>query len=1832
MSFNLPFGVKTLNPIYSDFWKGPYTGSDAVTAKAVAIDVIPSAIRVIGMEVTLVYAGASHLYWFKNGIDDADLVPFETTVLSETDPTVPSHVKAITTTNINNWNTSFGWGDHSLVGYLLASTAAATYIPLSQKGASLGVVPLNVSSKIDTVYLPDSVLGNVQWQGNWDGSTDTPTLPTPSATNKGHYYIVQVAGIYGGKDYGIGDWIISDGIIWDKVDNTDALISFNGRIGVITLNSLDVTTALGYTPINPNGTVSQYIRGDGSFATFPTLVSQFTNDALYLNQVQTDALYSPLGHTHTFASLTSKPTTIAGYGITDAYVKTEINDFFGGVTAITGYNKSQWDIAYGWGDPSLTYVPLSRTINGINLEANQTFSTGTTGTDFNIVSTGTNHQFNIPNASATNRGMMSTGTQTFAGIKTFSGRINSTVASGQMAFRNATGAVISMVDPTLSYESILDYGGLYVTDDVTTVNGAFSSTGVYIYNDTGVITLLSLDGLTKYISVDQFGVFSHLSIEGNSIKKTGGLATEFLKADGSVTNDSFSNYLPLAGGTMSGQIHMGDNLIRNATLNLSTIGDAVAYNTTEPGIAGSYQFLVIDGGNSTGRGLTGTRLLSDFNLVTGNATANQVAVWSGTNSQIGDADFTYNPTTNALGLNGTLTANYIVLNSAHSSQAIRFTADSAWIGTGTTYGVTNNTYGILFRKSGTNGFDTLDLYSRHGITFSNGNTNSSVGVFNSLGNLILGNNAPTDDTYSTNRLTVLGTMEATTPAGSSVGGILTTSAAGSGQFQYRTPAQLVGDIGAVPTTRTITINGTTLDLSADRSFTINSMVYPGAGIPVSTGSAWGASITNNSSNWNTAFGWGNHAGLYPTYTGSGATGTWGINVTGTAGSETLATVTSRGASTSTESIFTGNLRARKSQTTGDYTTAALWTESFSSTATGIAFHISGNQGKFLEMRTNGILYWNNDQVVTNGGTWNFNISGNAASATNVAWTGVTGRPTNLSQFTNDLGNYGGWITGINASMVNAVGTITNNTSGNAATATNSSQWGGYTNNIGGGPYSGAPDTVGGFSSTTLQRYSAGAIQSFLGLGSMAYASTSSYLPIGGNAVSASYAPSIGINYNNNSDSQYQILWGSGNYAYGTAGVVLNALTDTIYASGGITDTAYSRIVTPRGGAYQTTASVVNGAIKIRQPFYQGAQMSKMTVKIYEYLTGYSFTITICGHRDSANWYNVSAYQNGDSGAGDITVRFGHDGSYNCIWIGETGRAWSYPQVFITDVQNGYSSINTLWNQDWSISFVSSFDTVQTSRVAYATSKNGHTHDYATHRGEGTNYVDYSRYVYNNGAYSGSGWVEPSDLGVRYANNAGLLGGNTWSATSGAYTIVQRDGNGYIQNSYFYTSSGGAERNGSGLGYFAGFNSSDYYIRSYTIGAAQAALGLGSMAYQSTGNYYTAGTSDGRYAYVGGGNASGTWGINISGNSATSTNATNATYLWATSHVGTYYVSNAWTGTYWRFTSNHGAGVSVQHSTVSDSSSQVTINYGNDSASNYYMLWGSGNSVYATGGIFCNPSIDTIYAVSYRGSGNVSGTGEASHHPAGIFSQGTNWLYGTIYMSGNTIESCYRVSVTGDLRFDHSSWTGEANKLQWHSGNVYIQNTSTGNLVYRDASGINVFNVTIAGNIQTKGSIYPSDQSSYYLYMANSGLWTNGNLGAGGDLYLGTRGVWLSSWLNQSVQTGANVTFNTVTGSNGGFNSDINDKTDFDRTGVNSILNLRGLSYLRISTDKREYGYIAQEVQQYLPEAVYQTDKGLAVSYHAVNAARIDAVQSETDILKEKVAKLEEQVRQLGGNV
>ena len=52
------------------------------------------------------------------------------------------------------------------------------------------------------------------YKGLWDASANTPDLTVVGAA--GEFYIVSVAGTFGGVSYDVGDWIISDGTSWEK--------------------------------------------------------------------------------------------------------------------------------------------------------------------------------------------------------------------------------------------------------------------------------------------------------------------------------------------------------------------------------------------------------------------------------------------------------------------------------------------------------------------------------------------------------------------------------------------------------------------------------------------------------------------------------------------------------------------------------------------------------------------------------------------------------------------------------------------------------------------------------------------------------------------------------------------------------------------------------------------------------------------------------------------------------------------------------------------------------------------------------------------------------------------------------------------------------------------------------------------------------------------------------------------------------------------------------------------------------------------------------------------------------------------------------------------------------------------------------------------------------------------------------------------------------------------------------------------------------------------------------------------------------------------------------
>ena len=128
-------------------------------------------------------------------------------------------------------------------------TDLAAKIPAIEKANANGVATLDAGGKVPLTQIPDSVLGQLSYMGTWNASTNNPALANPPAsTTQGDYYVVSVAGTQFSISFAVGDWIISNGTAWEKVDNTDAVASVFGRLGVVTAASGDYTaTQITYT-------------------------------------------------------------------------------------------------------------------------------------------------------------------------------------------------------------------------------------------------------------------------------------------------------------------------------------------------------------------------------------------------------------------------------------------------------------------------------------------------------------------------------------------------------------------------------------------------------------------------------------------------------------------------------------------------------------------------------------------------------------------------------------------------------------------------------------------------------------------------------------------------------------------------------------------------------------------------------------------------------------------------------------------------------------------------------------------------------------------------------------------------------------------------------------------------------------------------------------------------------------------------------------------------------------------------------------------------------------------------------------------------------------------------------------------------------------------------------------------------------------------------------------------------------------------------------------------------------------------------------------------------
>lgn len=84
--------------------------------------------------------------------------------------------------------------------------------------------------------------GALVYQGTWNASTNTPALASGVGT-QGYYYVVSVAGstnLDGITDWQVTDWAVFNGTAWQKIDNTDGVVSVNGQTGVVVLTAANV--------------------------------------------------------------------------------------------------------------------------------------------------------------------------------------------------------------------------------------------------------------------------------------------------------------------------------------------------------------------------------------------------------------------------------------------------------------------------------------------------------------------------------------------------------------------------------------------------------------------------------------------------------------------------------------------------------------------------------------------------------------------------------------------------------------------------------------------------------------------------------------------------------------------------------------------------------------------------------------------------------------------------------------------------------------------------------------------------------------------------------------------------------------------------------------------------------------------------------------------------------------------------------------------------------------------------------------------------------------------------------------------------------------------------------------------------------------------------------------------------------------------------------------------------------------------------------------------------------------------------------------------------------
>ena len=313
-----------------------------------------------------------------------------------------------------------------LTGEATASGPGSASVTLSNSAVT-GKVLTGVNITGGTIVDTDSILtafGKVQnqinalisgssYQGTWDASINTPTIVSGVGSD-GDYYIVSVAGttnIDGINDWQVGDWIIFHGTAWQKVDNTDAVVSVNGFTGAVSLSTSDISegTNLYYTEsrVSSNTDVSANTAARHDAVTLGTtnglslsgqqlslgLSSSSDNGALSstdwntFNNKQNTVTLTTTGNngsaTFVGGTLNIPTYTLSGLGGQPLLSGTGIVKSTAGTISYLTDNSSNWNIAYDLRIAS-TASPLSISSNVLLISQANTSTNGyLSSTDWN---------------------------------------------------------------------------------------------------------------------------------------------------------------------------------------------------------------------------------------------------------------------------------------------------------------------------------------------------------------------------------------------------------------------------------------------------------------------------------------------------------------------------------------------------------------------------------------------------------------------------------------------------------------------------------------------------------------------------------------------------------------------------------------------------------------------------------------------------------------------------------------------------------------------------------------------------------------------------------------------------------------------------------------------------------------------------------------------------------------------------------------------------------------------------------------------------------------------------------------------------------------------------------------------------------------------------------------------------------------------------------------------------------------------------------------------------------------------------------------------------------